>query len=400
MVGRYARADPAWSRANPGGVAADRARPRLPDHRCRVAAVFTECEGISKLAGVPDFSGIGITFGDSLPGWADFDRGIRLADPTFEPEPTRADDPGILFFTSGTTGAAKMVLHTQQSYGLAHRGTGQLWLDLHPGDIHWNMADTGWAKAAWSSFYGPWHRGACVFASHSRGKFDPAAALETLTRYPISTWCALPTALRLIITEDLSSRHFPALRHCVSAGEPLNPEVIDTWKRATGLTIHEGYGQTETTVFIANVRSSGRPVHPGSMGLPMPGFEVGVLDALGNVLPDGATGELALRVRPQRPVGLFREYWHNDAENAARFRGDWYLTGDVGRRDPEGYYWFIGRADDVIKSSGYRIGPFEVESALVEHISVVEAAVVATAGPDPRADRQGFRGVDPGFDSG
>ena len=170
---------------------------------------------------------------------------------------------------------------------------------------------------------------------------------------------------------------FPALRHCVSAGEPLNPEVIETWKRATGLTIHEGYGQTETIVFIANVRSSGKPVRPGSMGLPMPGFEVGLLDAEGNDLPTGATGEVALRVTPRRPVGLFREYWRNEAENTARFRGNWYLTGDTARRDADGYYWFVGRADDVIKSAGYRFGPFEVESALVEHPSVVEAAVVA-----------------------
>jgi len=346
-----------------------------------VAAVFTDCGGAPKLSGIPEFSCIRVLAGGGLAGWADFDRGLNDADPAFEPEPTRADDPGILFFTSGTTGPAKMVLHTQQSYGLAHRATGQLWLDLRPGDVHWNMADTGWAKAAWSSFYGPWHMGACVFAAHTRGKFNPSAALETLARYPISTWCAPPTALRLIVTEDLSGRRFPALRHCVSAGEPLNPEVIETWKRATGLTIHEGYGQTETIVFIANVRSSGKPVRPGSMGQPMPGFNVGLLDAEGNELTAGQTGEVALRVKPRRPLGLFGEYWRNEAENAARFRGDWYLTGDTARRDADGYYWFVGRADDVIKSAGYRIGPFEVESALVEHPCVVEAAVVGA--PDP-----------------
>src|ERR1041385_2467458 len=161
-----------------------------------------------------------------------------------------------------------MVLHTQASYGLGHRVTGQLWLDLHPGDVHWNMSDTGWAKAAWSSFFGPWHMGACVFAPDSRGKFDPEDALRTLADFPITTWCAPPTALRLIVRQDLSQFRFPHLRHCVSAGEPLNPEVIEIWKKATGLTIYEGYGQTETVVLIGNFRSRGEAVRPGSMGKP------------------------------------------------------------------------------------------------------------------------------------
>jgi acetyl-CoA synthetase/medium-chain acyl-CoA synthetase len=297
--------------------------------------------------------------------------------PSFEPEPTRADEPGIIYFTSGTTGPPKMVLHTQESYGLGHRVTGAEWLCCKPHDVHWNLADTGWAKAAWSSFFGPWHMGACIFSIDARGKFDPAVALRTLAHYPITTWCAPPTALRLIVREDLAAYRFPRLRHCVSAGEPLNPEVIDTWKTATGLTIYEGYGQTETVVLIANLRGRGDEVIPGSMGRPVPGFEVALLgDDLG-LAADGEEGEIAVRTTPRRPLGLFREYWRNSGENAVRFRGDWYLTGDRASRDSDGRYWFVGRADDVIKSAGYRIGPFEVESALVEHPAVVEAAVVA-----------------------
>jgi acetyl-CoA synthetase/medium-chain acyl-CoA synthetase len=338
-----------------------------------VSAVITDAPGTQKTG---DFAGVRIAVGAARPGWVDFDAGIAGASPDFDPPTTLADAPGIVYFTSGTTGPPKMVLHTQAGYGMGHRVTGELWLDLHPGDVHWNLSDTGWAKAAWSSFFGPWQMGACVFAAAAPGKFDPKAALDILAGFPITTWCAPPTALRLIVREDLSRWRFAHLRHCVSAGEPLNPEVISAWKQATGHTIYEGYGQTETVVLIGNYRSRGDEVRPGSMGRPSPGFEVAVLDADLNEVPCGREGELAVRVRPRRPLGLFREYWQNPAENAARFRGDWYLTGDVARRDADGYLWFVGRADDVIKSAGYRIGPFEVESALIEHDAVVEAAVV------------------------
>ena len=338
-----------------------------------ICAVLTDMAGTQKTG---DFAGVRIGVGAADAAWTDFDTGVGAAPEDFEPEPTFSDDPGIIYFTSGTTGPPKMVLHTQASYGMGHRVTGELWLDLRPGDVHWNLSDTGWAKAAWSSFYGPWQMGACVFAAAASGKFDPEAALDILANYPITTWCAPPTALRLIVRQDLGRWRFPHLRHCVSAGEPLNPEVISAWKQATGHTIYEGYGQTETVVLVGNFKSRGDEVRPGSMGRPSPGFELAVLDPDLNELPDGQDGELAIRVKPHRPLGLFREYWQNPDENAARFRGDWYLTGDVARRDSDGYFWFVGRADDVIKSSGYRIGPFEVESALVEHDAVVEAAVV------------------------
>jgi len=227
-----------------------------------VRAVITDADGISKLDW---FSSKRILVGSRRPGWTSFQAGLRDASPKFTGEPTRADDPGIVYFTSATAGEPKMVLHTQASYGLAHRVTGKLWLDLKPGDLHWCITDTGWGKAAWSCFFGPWLSGATVFAMDARRKFSASCALRTLSSYPITTWCAPPTALRLIVREDLTRFRFPHLRHCASAGEPLNPEVITAWREATGTTIYEGYGQTETVVLIANIRSRRRKVRPGSM---------------------------------------------------------------------------------------------------------------------------------------
>jgi acetyl-CoA synthetase/medium-chain acyl-CoA synthetase len=341
-----------------------------------VKALITDAPGSEKVQADTGIRHL-ILVGAEKPGWISFDRGTESAADVFEGEPTRSDEPGIIYFTSATTGMPKMVLHTQASYGMGHRITGELWLDLKPGDLFWNLSDTGWAKAAWSSFYGPWQMGACVFAVDSRSKFDPAATLKILSTYPITVWCAPPTALRLIVKEDLAHCKFPKLRHCVSAGEPLNPEVISAWKRATGLTIYEGYGQTETVCLIGNFRKTRKKVRPGSMGQPSPGFEVALLDSDLKEVGVGQEGEIAIRVKPKRPLGLFREYWRNPDQNTARFVGDWYLTGDCAKKDKDGYFWFVGRTDDVIKSSGYRIGPFEVESALVEHPAVLESAVVA-----------------------
>jgi len=339
----------------------------------RIRAAITSLDGVGKVGG---FEGVRLLVGGQRAGWADFDDGVRQASPEFRAEPTRSDDPGIIYFTSATTGDPKMVLHTQASYGLGHRATGELWLDLKPDDLHWNLSDLGWGKAAWSSFYGPWHMGACVFALDTPGKFDPVLTLDTLAAFPITTWCAPPTALRLIVRQDLSRWRFPHLRHCVTAGEPLNPEVLNRWREATGLTLYEAYGQTETVVLIGNFRSLGHPVRPGSMGKATPGYSVALLDEHLREVPDGKEGEVAVRVKPHRPAGLFSAYWLSPREMAAQFQGDWYLTGDRATRDADGYFWFIGRKDDVIKSSGYRIGPFEVESALLEHPAVLEAAVV------------------------
>jgi len=338
-----------------------------------VRGVVTNGEGVAKLG---SFDGLRFLVEAAGAAGIDFNACLAAAADDFCAEPTRADDPAMIFFTSATTGDPKMVLHTQASYGLGHRLTGELWLDLKPGDVHWNISDLGWGKAAWSSFFGPWHMGACVFALDQNSKFDPVAVLNTLARFPITTWCAPPTALRLIVREDLSRWRFPHLRHCVTAGEPLNPEVLRLWKAATGLTLHEAYGQTETVALIGNFRRVNGEVRPGSMGKASPGFEIALLDEALNEVPAGQEGEIAVRVKPRRPVGLFQEYWQNAAETADRFRGDWYLTNDRAVRDADGYYWFIGRQDDVIKSSGYRIGPFEVESALLEHPAVLDVAVV------------------------
>jgi acetyl-CoA synthetase/medium-chain acyl-CoA synthetase len=339
----------------------------------RICAVITNQEGIAKVDG---FDGVRLVTGGAPAGWIDFDTELRAAHPQFRGELTRSDDPGILYFTSATAGEPKMVLHTQASYGLGHRLTGGLWLDCKPGELHWNISDLGWGKAAWSNFFGPWQMGACVFALDVHAKFDPVLTLDTLAHFPINTWCAPPTALRLIVRQDLPRWSFPQLRHCVTAGEPLNPEVLKLWKAATGLTIHEGYGQTETVVLIGNFRSLGQEVRPGSMGKATPGFTVALLDEDLNEVPAGQEGEVAVRVKPHRPLGLFREYWLNPKETANQFRGDWYLTGDRAVRDTDGYFWFVGRKDDVIKSAGYRIGPTEVENVLLEHPAVLEVAVV------------------------
>ena len=363
----------------------------------RIRAVLTNADGLAKVEG---FDGLCLAICPPPSGWVDFNAAMNRAAPDFAGPPTRANDPGILYFTSATTGEPKMVLHTQASYGLAHRVTGELWLDCRPGNVHWNISDLGWGKAAWSSFFGPWHMGACVFAVDIHGKFDPAHTLDVLARFPITTWCAPPTALRLIVRQHLSKWTFPHLRHCVTAGEPLNPEIMKLWKAATSLDLYEGYGQTESVILTGNFRSQQRPVRPGSMGTCTPGFHLALLDEDLREVPDGREGEIAVRVHPSPPLGLFREYWLNPEESAAKFQGPWYLTGDRAVRDPDGYFWFVSRADDVIKSSGYRIGPFEVESVLLEHPAVLEAAIVGK--PDPVRGQivKAFVTLRPGFTAG
>ncbi len=302
---------------------------------------------------------------------------VDVASPVWYGRRTKASDPCLIYFTSGTVGYPKMVLHSHASCAAAHtQVTGRYWLDQHPGDLHWNLSDTGWAKAAWSSFFGPWGNGAALFVQDARGKFSACETLELLSTYPITTFCAPPTAYRLLVQEDLSQYTLPALRHCVGAGEPLNPEVITAWRDGTGLTIYDGYGQTESVLLCGNFPPV--PVRPGSMGKPAPGFELSVIDDEGRELPPGKEGDIAVRVKPARPMGLFVEYWRNPEATRSALRGDWYVTGDRAYRDEDGYFWFVGRADDVIISAGYRIGPFEVESALVEHPAVLEAAVVAS----------------------
>jgi acyl-coenzyme A synthetase/AMP-(fatty) acid ligase len=316
-----------------------------------------------------------IFVGGERDGWLSYETEMATASDEFETADTASDENAIMFFTSGTTGMPKITVHTHASYPMGHRVTGAYWLDIQPDDLHWNMSDTGWAKASWSSFFGPWNQGAALFVHHSP-RFDAKKTLELLSKYPITTYCGAPTNYRVLVLEDLSQYKFTTLRHCVAAGEPLNPEVIEVWRKATGVTIRDGYGQTESCVLVANF--PGQPVKEGSMGKPAPGFYVSIIDNDGNEVEPGVEGDIAVRVKPERPVGLFKEYFGEPERTAGCFKGDWYITGDRGIKDEDGYLWFVGRADDVIISSGYRIGPFEVESALIEHEAVAESAVVAS----------------------
>jgi acetyl-CoA synthetase len=293
-------------------------------------------------------------------------------------DPTAATDPMLLYFTSGTVAYPKMVMQTHASYGIGHRITARYWQDLKRGDIHWTVSDTGWAKAAWGKLFGQWALGATV-VQMNMGRPDADLILDTIARHGITTFCAPPTLYRMLVLADLRSYDLSALRHCVAAGEPLNPEVIRVWKEGTGLTIHDGYGQTETVNLIANYRCL--PVRPGSMGKPTPGFDVQIVKEDGEVVPAGTAGNVAVRVLPERPAGMFDGYYRDPAATEKVFRGEWYFTGDRATCDDEGYFWFEARADDVITSSAYRIGPFEVESALMEHPAVVEAAVVGKDDP-------------------
>jgi len=312
-------------------------------------------------------------------GWHDFDAICAAAGDGPTPEsPTSSDDPMILFFTSGTVSYPKMVMQPQ-SYGLGHIQTARFWHDLRPGDRHWTVTDTGWAKAAWGGLFGQWHERA-TNVQVALGKPDADTILSIITDAGITSFCAPPTLYRLLVQADLSAHDLSSLRHCTSAGEPLNPEVIRAWKEGTGgLTVYDGYGQSETAVVVANYRAV--PVRPGSMGKPVPGWIVEVLDESGARAPDDTVGAIAIEVTDPRPVGLFDGYYRDEEANVNAFRDGWYYTGDKAWRDADGYFWFEGRDDDVITSSAYRIGPFEVESALIEHPAVVEAAVVGKDDP-------------------
>ena len=316
-------------------------------------------------------------------GWTSYHQITGVAAPEFSGPKTNSTDPCLIYFTSGTVGYPKMVLHTQASYPIGHTITAKYWLDLHEEDLLWNVSEMGWAKAAWSNLFGPWLMGAAMFIQDARGKFNALEMLEMLHKYPITTLCAPPTVYRMLVLDEplayLKANPPRALRHCVGAGEPLNPEVIKVWQEATGMTIRDGYGQTETVLLCGNFPPL--VVKPGSMGKPSPGFEVSIIDHDGSELPPNREGDIAVRIKPQRPTWMFQEYWRNPDASAACVRGDWYITGDRAYKDEDGYFWFVGRADDVIITAGYRVGPFEVESALKEHPAVAESAVIAS--PDP-----------------
>ncbi len=340
------------------------------ENSAKVEEAAAECPSLKSL----------LMVGDAKRGWVSYDEQMAGASPVLEDvEPTRSDDPLLIYFTSGTVGYPKMVLHTQASYGLAHVLTAKYWHDLKPTDLHWAISDTGWAKAAYGKLFGQWTQGAAIMQHDARGRFDSQLTLRILSEFGVTSFCAPPTAFRMLVLEDLTQYDLRNLRHCTGAGEPLNPEVMKKWEDGTGLTIYDGYGQTETVLLVANFRCL--PVKPGSMGRPMPGFQIGIVDDDGHELPPGEEGQIGVKIKPDRPVGMFQEYWKDPEAMARCHVGDWYMTGDKAYKDEEGYYWFVGRADDVIISAGYRIGPFEVESALIEHPAVAESAVVAS--PDP-----------------
>ena len=340
------------------------------DNASKVAEAAAGCSSLKYL----------IVIGGEKRGWLSFDQKMAESSPYLNGvDRTRSDDPLLIYFTSGTVGYPKMVLHTQASYGIGHVLTAKYWHDLKATDLQWTLSDTGWAKAAYGKLFGQWTQGAAIMQHDAKGRFDAGLTLRMIGKYGVTSFCAPPTAYRMMVLEDLTQYSMPELRHCTSAGEPLNPEVMKKWEDGTGLTIYDGYGQTETVLLVGNYQCL--PVRPGSMGKPIPGFQIGIVDDEGRDLPPGEEGQIAVKVRPERPVGLFREYWKDPEGMSRSFVGDWYLTGDKGYRDEDGYFWFVGRADDVIISAGYRIGPFEVESALIEHPAVAESAVVAS--PDP-----------------
>jgi acetyl-CoA synthetase len=341
--------------------------------RGRVRHVIVQVSEAHKFDGVTgNFTRIAV--GGSLDGWHDFDECRRVLS-VFTPKgETGANDPLLLYFTSGTTAQPKLVLHSHQSYPVGHLST-MYWIGLQRGDVHWNISSPGWAKHAWSCFFAPWNAGATVFV-YNYERFSAKAALETVQRCGVTALCAPPTVWRMLIKEDLTQWQ-PPLRELVGAGEPLNPEVIDQVERAWGIRIRDGFGQTETTAQIGN--PPGQLVKPGSMGRPLPGYTIALLDIDDQPAQEG---EISVKLDP-RPLALMLGYEGDEEKTADVMRGGFYHTGDTALVDEDGYYFYVGRNDDVFKSSDYRISPFELESVLVEHEMVLEAAIV----PSPDALR-------------
>lgn len=323
--------------------------------------------------------------GENIPeGWVDFRKLIDESPEGFK-RPTgeaanKLTDRMLMYFSSGTTGMPKMVAH-DFSYPLGHITTAKYWQKVQEGGLHLTVADSGWAKFGWGKSYGQWICGAVNVAYDNYGRFDPHNLLEVMQRLKLTTFCAPPTIYRFLIKEDLTKYDLSSIKHAGIAGEPLNPEVFYQFKKATGLEVTEGFGQTETSVILANY-PEWFPIKPGSTGKPSPLYDIDIIDDNGDSCEDGVPGLIVIKNTSKLyPAGLFKGYYKDDEANARAWHGDTYSTGDTAWRDSEGYFWFVGRKDDVIKCSGYRIGPFEVESALLTHPSVLECAI--TAAPDP-----------------
>lgn len=312
-------------------------------------------------------------------GWDSFDRGVRESSAVFVPrddEKTVSTDYMLMYFTSGTTGYPKLAVH-DFSYPVGHITTAVWWHNVDPDGLHLTIADTGWAKSVWGKLYGQWFAEACVL-TYDYDRFKADDILNLFAKYKITTFCAPPTMYRFFIKEDLSKYDLSSLKHCTIAGEALNPEVFKRFYDATGIKLMEGFGQTETTVTVANLK--GMEPKPGSMGKPNPQYKVDLIDENGNSVAPGVVGEIVLYADGKQ-IGLFSSYYGDPALTEEVWRGGVYHTGDIAWKDNDGYYWYIGRLDDIIKSSGYRIGPFEIESVIMEHPKVLEVAV--TGAPDP-----------------
>ena len=319
-----------------------------------------------------------VSVGPEVPeGYEDFHKGIEAAAPFVRPEHVNTnDDISLMYFTSGTTGEPKMVAH-DFTYPLGHIVTGYIWHNLKPNSLHLTIADTGWGKAVWGKLYGQWIAGANVFV-YDHEKFTPADILQKIQDYHVTSLCAPPTIFRFLIHEDLTKYDLSCLEYCTIAGEALNPAVFETFKKLTGIRLMEGFGQTETTLTVATM--PWMDPKPGSMGLPNPQYDVDLIDHEGRSVEAGEQGQIVIRTDKGKPLGLFKEYYRDPERTREAWHDGIYYTGDVAWKDEDGYLWFVGRADDVIKSSGYRIGPFEVESALMTHPAVVECAI--TGVPD------------------
>ncbi len=337
-----------------------------------VVAVASEGEKFSAVSSAIGGGYTRICVGGQIDGWHNL-ADSRDASAEFKPDgQTQVTDPLMLYFTSGTTSKPKLVLHSHQSYPVGHLST-MYWIGLKKGDIHWNISSPGWAKHAWSCFFAPWNAGATVFV-YNYARFNAKAALSVVCRCNVTSLCAPPTVWRMMIQEDLAKFKVP-LRELVGAGEPLNPEVIDQVESAWGIRIRDGFGQTETTAQIGN--SPGQKVKPGSMGRPLPGYRIALLDVDDHPAQEG---EISIALE-SRPVGLMLRYESDMEKTTEVMRSDHYHTGDIATLDDEGYFFYVGRNDDVFKSSDYRISPFELESVMVEHAAVMEAAIVPS--PDP-----------------
>ena len=343
------------------------------------AAIITDDDDIAESfegAGNLDKLSCRFTVNGHRDGWLDFDREMEECSEVWERVPTKSTDRFLMYFTSGTSGNPKMAVH-DYSYPLGHILLAKHWQQVEPDGLHWTVADTGWAKNAWGKFYGQWIMEAAVFV-YEYDRFEPHHIMNMIEKHRVSTFCCPPTMFRLYLNAGIEGHDLSSLKNCCIAGEPLSPDTFNTWYKATGLKLMEAFGQTESSVIVGTLR--GMTPKPGSMGKPSPQFRVELLDKDGNPVRPGEEGEICVSISPRVP-GIFVEYYRDEVKTNETLRDGWHHTGDVAWRDEDGYFWYLGRNDDIIKSSGYRISPFEIESVLVEHPAVLEVAV--TGVPDP-----------------